>query len=207
MRAIEKAGRLPFAACRVLPPSPSRRSPPPEARVAEYRRQVDAARMKASIEKMVGFGTRHTLSSQTDPKRGIGAAVRWAEAEMKKLGLPRRCRPATRSPSCRASRRRPGCATRSPSSAAPSGRTTWSSSPAISTAGSPTRWTAPRTRPAPMTTARARRRCWRRRGCCRSTNSRARSSMRRCRARSRGSTAARSSPITPRRRAGTSSPI
>ena len=43
--------------------------------------------MKATVEKLVSFGTRHTLSSQTDPKRGIGAAVRWAEAEMKKLGL------------------------------------------------------------------------------------------------------------------------
>jgi hypothetical protein len=61
--------------------------PPPEAKVAEFARQVDAARMKATVEKLVSFGTRHTLSSQTDPKRGIGASVRWAEAEMKKLGL------------------------------------------------------------------------------------------------------------------------
>ena len=43
--------------------------------------------MKATVEKLVSFGTRHTLSSQTDPRRGIGASVRWAEAEMKKLGL------------------------------------------------------------------------------------------------------------------------
>ncbi|WP_405051513.1 M28 family peptidase [Sphingomonas sp.] len=48
---------------------------------------VEASRMKATVERLVGFGTRHTLSSQTDPKRGIGAAVRWSEAEMKKLGL------------------------------------------------------------------------------------------------------------------------
>src|SRR5512139_4298724 len=61
--------------------------PPPEAKVAEIARGVSADRMKATVEKLVGFGTRHTLSSQTDPKRGIGAAVRWAEAEMKKLGL------------------------------------------------------------------------------------------------------------------------
>ena len=65
-------------------------SPPPstpEAKVAAIARAVDAAKMKATVEKLVGFGTRHTLSTQTDPKRGIGAAVRWAEAEMKKLGL------------------------------------------------------------------------------------------------------------------------
>jgi hypothetical protein len=62
--------------------------PPPEAIVAEYARAVDGARMKRTIEKLVSFGTRHTLSSQTDPKRGIGASVRWAEAEMKSFGLP-----------------------------------------------------------------------------------------------------------------------
>jgi hypothetical protein len=41
----------------------------------------------STVTKLVSFGTRHTLSSQTDPKRGIGAAVRWAEAEMKSYGL------------------------------------------------------------------------------------------------------------------------
>ena len=59
----------------------------PEAKVAAIAGNVDAARMKATVEKLVSFGTRHTLSSQTDPKRGIGASVRWAEAEMKALGL------------------------------------------------------------------------------------------------------------------------
>ena len=37
----------------------------------------DAARLKATVEKLVSFGTRHTLSSATDPKRGIGAARAW----------------------------------------------------------------------------------------------------------------------------------
>ena len=41
-------------------------------------------RLRADVEKLVSFGTRHTLSSQTDKKRGIGAARRWAEAEMRK---------------------------------------------------------------------------------------------------------------------------
>ncbi|MGK3765455.1 hypothetical protein ABI019_15175, partial [Enterococcus faecium] len=35
-------------------------------------------RLKASVASLVGFGTRHTLSSATDPKRGIGAARTWA---------------------------------------------------------------------------------------------------------------------------------
>ena len=60
---------------------------PQDARLSAISAPVDAARMKATVEKLVSFGTRHTLSSQTDPKRGIGAAVRWAEAEMKALGL------------------------------------------------------------------------------------------------------------------------
>ena len=61
--------------------------PPPEAKVAEIVRGVDPAQMRRTIEKLVSFGTRHTLSSQTDPKRGIGAAVRWTEAQMKGFGL------------------------------------------------------------------------------------------------------------------------
>ena len=33
--------------------------------------------MRHTIESLVSFGTRHTFSSQTDPKRGIGAALEW----------------------------------------------------------------------------------------------------------------------------------
>ena len=60
---------------------------PQDARLAKIASAVDAARMKATVEKLVSFGTRHTLSSQTDPKRGIGASLRWTEAELRKLGL------------------------------------------------------------------------------------------------------------------------
>jgi hypothetical protein len=38
---------------------------------------VSADRIQQTIEKLVSFGTRHTLSSQTDPNRGIGAATNW----------------------------------------------------------------------------------------------------------------------------------
>ena len=44
---------------------------------------VSQERLRATIEKLVSFGTRHTLSSLTDPKRGIGAALNWAEGEFK----------------------------------------------------------------------------------------------------------------------------
>lgn len=44
------------------------------------------ARLKADVEAMVGFGTRNTLSSATDPKRGIGAARHWAAARFVAIG-------------------------------------------------------------------------------------------------------------------------
>jgi peptidase M28-like protein len=44
--------------------------------------QIDANRIQATIERLVQFGTRHTLSSQTDPVRGIGAATAWVTQQM-----------------------------------------------------------------------------------------------------------------------------
>ena len=49
---------------------------------------VDQQRMKETVEKLVSFGTRHTLSSMSDPKRGIGAALNYADAELRAVGLP-----------------------------------------------------------------------------------------------------------------------
>lgn len=45
---------------------------------------VSQQRLEADIARLVAFGTRHTLSSQDDPKRGIGAARKWAEGEFRK---------------------------------------------------------------------------------------------------------------------------
>ena len=47
--------------------------------------EVSEARLRADVAKLVSFGTRHTLSSQSDRTRGIGAARRWAEAEMRHI--------------------------------------------------------------------------------------------------------------------------
>jgi hypothetical protein len=44
--------------------------------------EISARNIEAGIRKLVSFGTRHTLSSQDDPVRGIGAARRWIKAEM-----------------------------------------------------------------------------------------------------------------------------
>ncbi|HEY9108415.1 MAG TPA: M28 family peptidase, partial [Roseateles sp.] len=44
--------------------------------------EVSPARIEARIRKLVGFGTRHTLSDIASDTRGIGAARRWITAEL-----------------------------------------------------------------------------------------------------------------------------
>ncbi|MEP6982123.1 MAG: M28 family peptidase [Sphingomicrobium sp.] len=61
--------------------------PSPDARLRAIIAPVSGARMKATVETLVSFGTRHTLSSQTDPKRGIGAALNWTEGQFRSFGL------------------------------------------------------------------------------------------------------------------------
>lgn len=45
--------------------------------ISKYVSQVNRDSLKAHIEKLVSFGTRHTMSSTTDAKQGIGAARNW----------------------------------------------------------------------------------------------------------------------------------
>ncbi|MBB2943026.1 hypothetical protein FB565_002739 [Actinoplanes lutulentus] len=40
-------------------------------------REIDPKRIETSVRRLAAFGTRHTLSSQTDSVRGIGAARDW----------------------------------------------------------------------------------------------------------------------------------
>ena len=68
------------------PPGPGRLIRPQRAS-GELRRIIaafDPDRVEANIRKLVSFGTRHTLSVQDDPNRGIGAARDWIAAEMTK---------------------------------------------------------------------------------------------------------------------------
>lgn len=55
----------------------------PSEELKEILSQIDPKRIEAIINKLVSFGTRHTLSSQTDPNRGIGAARDWIASEMR----------------------------------------------------------------------------------------------------------------------------
>lgn len=62
---------------------PSRLAGPAElGRLAEA---VSAARLEADVTRLVGFGTRHTLSDTTSDVRGIGAARRWIEREFQRI--------------------------------------------------------------------------------------------------------------------------
>lgn len=45
--------------------------------ISRYVSQVNGDSLKSHVEKLVGFGTRHTMSSTKDKKRGIGAARDW----------------------------------------------------------------------------------------------------------------------------------
>lgn len=54
----------------------------PDAELHSILNEIDPQRIRATIEKLTTFGTRHTLSSQTDPVRGIGAARDWIAAQM-----------------------------------------------------------------------------------------------------------------------------
>src|SRR5947208_16130612 len=44
--------------------------------------EVSEARIRSTIEKLVSFGTRNTMSTQDDPARGVGAARQWIFQEL-----------------------------------------------------------------------------------------------------------------------------
>lgn len=56
---------------------------PPSRELRALLGEIDPDRIEATVRRLASFGTRHTLSSQDDPKRGIGAARDWILAEMK----------------------------------------------------------------------------------------------------------------------------
>ena len=52
---------------------------PPEAdpRIRKLVASISEERLSALVQKLAGFGTRHTLSDTDSPTRGIGAARQW----------------------------------------------------------------------------------------------------------------------------------
>src|SRR5690242_20059597 len=57
--------------------------PPPA--VQTMLSQISSAKLQADDAALVGFGTRHSLSSQTDPNRGIGAAASWITQQLQAI--------------------------------------------------------------------------------------------------------------------------
>jgi hypothetical protein len=57
---------------------------PPDEQLRLLLRDIDRRRIEATVRRLAGFGTRHTLSSQDDPLRGIGAARDWIHAQLQR---------------------------------------------------------------------------------------------------------------------------
>ena len=57
----------------------------PQAVLDGIAAEVDARELHETIAKLVGFGTRHTLSDTTSETRGIGAARRWTKTRFEAL--------------------------------------------------------------------------------------------------------------------------
>jgi hypothetical protein len=48
--------------------------------------EISPKRIEAYVDKLVSFGTRHTMSETESDTRGIGAARRWIKAELERCG-------------------------------------------------------------------------------------------------------------------------
>lgn len=51
--------------------------------ISEYVKLVNKDSLKATVEKLVSFGTRHTMSSTTNKDKGIGSARTWVLSKFK----------------------------------------------------------------------------------------------------------------------------
>ena len=80
--------RASLLAVLLLPTLPilAQTAPPttPDPAIKKMVEAVSEQRLKDDIDRLVGFGTRHTLSDTKDKKRGIGAARNWVEGEFNK---------------------------------------------------------------------------------------------------------------------------
>ncbi len=79
---------LPILCCLAATAAWAKGAPPREdARVYDIVDSVSATQIEAYITKLVGFGTRHTLSDTLSHTRGIGAARRWIKAEFDSISV------------------------------------------------------------------------------------------------------------------------
>jgi hypothetical protein len=57
-----------------------------QAEIDAIVREISPQRIRAHVEKLVSFGTRHTMSETESDTRGIGAARRRIKAELERCG-------------------------------------------------------------------------------------------------------------------------
>ena len=82
MSPIAPAQERPRAGQTRLPTVQQARLNPEIARIVK---EIDARNIQRSVRKLVSFGTRNTLSTQSDPARGIGAARDWLFEEFSRV--------------------------------------------------------------------------------------------------------------------------
>lgn len=58
-----------------------------DAEIEQMVKEVSADSLQSYIKSLVAFGTRNTLSTQTNPKRGIGAARNWVLNKFRTIAL------------------------------------------------------------------------------------------------------------------------
>lgn len=88
LTATAAAGTAALASAGAAEAAPQGGRPPataqhPSRELRELLREMDPARVEATVRRLVSFGTRHTLSVQDDPARGIGAARDWLLSELR----------------------------------------------------------------------------------------------------------------------------
>ncbi|UCG88434.1 MAG: peptidase M28, partial [Gemmatimonadota bacterium] len=80
-----RAALLPLLLVATTPVRAQQAPPREDPRIYDIVAAVSAERLRADVTKLVGFGTRHTLSDTLSDTRGIGAARRWIKAEFDRI--------------------------------------------------------------------------------------------------------------------------
>lgn len=81
-----RAGTLLLLAALAVTPAAAQTQGGEHAALRSVASEVSPQRLHATIDRLVGFGTRHTLSDTRSNRRGIGAARRWIESEFRSIG-------------------------------------------------------------------------------------------------------------------------
>ncbi len=87
MRLLAPAAALLIAAPALVTPLAAQTQAPASSdpRIGEIVSAVSADSLRADVTRLVGFGTRHTLSDTVSRTRGIGAARRWVKAQFDRI--------------------------------------------------------------------------------------------------------------------------